>query len=298
MNKNSLVLPSIILLSCIFTFSLYGEMKFSNEFNWKKPKVKNIGNAIQYVTEEFTTPRLIKCAAVKIDLTTAGLRFKATPRSKKWGEKMPDFPQYTIYTDRMTCRKVMEESVKKGENMLVVINSSPWSPWQPPWNHPHADRTGLIVSEGVLVAPPFRKYPSFVVDKKGKHFFAIFKEKDDLSNIQHAVSGFGFVLKNGKVLHKDNGRLAPRTGYGLSSCGKYLILFVCDGRQKEYSMGCSTYEVGEFLKYFGASEGLNMDGGGSTTLIVRDGKKLIKLNSHRNGAERSVGGAMGIIIEK
>ena len=63
-------------------------------------------------------------------------------------------------------------------------------------------------------------------------------------------------------------------------------------------MGCSTYEVGEFLKYFGASEGLNMDGGGSTTLIVRDGKKLIKLNSHRNGAERSVGGAMGIIIDK
>ena len=191
----------------------------------------------------------------------------------------------------------MEESIKNGENMLVAVNSSPWSPWQPPWNHPYADRTGLIISDGVLVSPPFRSYPSFAVDKKGKCFFRIFREKDDLSNIQHAVSGFGYVLKNGKVSGKDNGRLAPRTGYGLSSCGRYLVFFVCDGRQKQYSMGCSTYETGEFLKYFGASEGLNMDGGGSTTLLVRKGKDILKLNSHRNGAERSVGGALGVIID-
>ena len=60
-------------------------------------------------------------------------------------------------------------------------------------------------------------------------------------------------------------------------------------------MGCSTYETGEFLQYFGSSEGLNMDGGGSTTLLVRDGKNILKLNSHRSGSERSVGGAMGIL---
>ena len=290
----------ILFLLSVFSLllPLAAEMNFKSTFDWKSKNVKSIGKEIEFIRCEFTSPRLIKCAAVRIDLSSPAVRFKVTPRSAKWGEKMPDFPQYTIRTDRKTCRKFMEENIKKGENMVVAVNSSPWSPWQPPWNHPYADRTGLIISDGIPVSPVFRSYPSFAVDKKGKCFFKIFREKDDLSQIRHAVSGFGYVLKNGTVCGKDNGRLAPRTGYGLSSCGKYLILFVCDGRQQEYSMGCSTYETGEFLKYFGASEGLNMDGGGSTTLLVRKGKDILKLNSHRNGAERSVGDGLGIIIDR
>ena len=291
---------SLLFLLSVFSLlvPLAAEMNFKSTFDWKSKNVKSIGKEIEFIRCEFTSPRLIKCAAVRIDLSSPAVRFKVTPRSAKWGEKMPDFPQYTIRTDRKTCRKFMEENIKKGENMVVAVNSSPWSPWQPPWNHPYADRTGLIISDGIPVSPVFRSYPSFAVDKKGKCFFKIFREKDDLSQIRHAVSGFGYVLKNGTVCGKDNGRLAPRTGYGLSSCGKYLILFVCDGRQQEYSMGCSTYETGEFLKYFGAFEGLNMDGGGSTTLLVRKGKDILKLNSHRNGAERSVGGGLGIIVDR
>ena len=298
MKKNFFLLPVFGVFSLLLPFSLVAEMNFKSTFDWKCKNVKSIGKEIEFIRCEFTSPRLIKCAAVRIDLSSPAIRFKVTPRSAKWGEKMPDFPQYTIRTDRKTCRKFMEENIKKGENMVVAVNSSPWSPWQPPWNHPYADRTGLIISDGIPVSPVFRSYPSFAVDKKGKCFFKIFREKDDLSQIRHAVSGFGYVLKNGTVCGKDNGRLAPRTGYGLSSCGKYLILFVCDGRQQEYSMGCSTYETGEFLKYFGASEGLNMDGGGSTTLLVRKGKDILKLNSHRNGAERSVGGGLGIIVDR
>ena len=34
-------------------------------------------------------------------------------------------------------------------------------------------------------------------------------------------------------------------------------------------MGASLEEVGKWLKSFGAWEGLNLDGGGSTTMVVR-----------------------------
>ena len=63
-------------------------------------------------------------------------------------------------------------------------------------------------------------------------------------------------------------------------------------------MGCSVFEVGELLKYFGADTALNMDGGGSTTLFLKkdNEKKLMKLNCYRNNSERTVGGAMGIIF--
>lgn len=299
MKKTSFHFSEALFLTLLFPLALAAEMNFKEKFDWEKNKnVKEASKAVKFVSCEYTAPRLLKVSAVRIALDTPSLRFKVTPRSKKWGEKMKDFPQYTIRTDRMKSRQFMEESVSKGENMLVAVNGAPWSPWQKPWNHPHADRTGLLISDGVFVAPPSRGTPSFAVDKNGKCFFAVFREKDDLTHIQHAISGFGFVLKNNKVLGKDNKRLAPRTGYGLSACGKYLILFVCDGRQKEYSMGCSTFETGEFLQYFGASEGLNMDGGGSTTLFVRDGKKLHKLNRHRNNVERTVGASLGIILDE
>ena len=79
---------------------------------------------------------------------------------------------------------------------------------------------------------------------------------------------------------------------------KTLYLFVIDGRQPNYSMGCTVYEVGEFLKHFGASDALNMDGGGSTTLVFREDNKIKKMNSYRNGQVRTVGASLGIIIDK
>jgi exopolysaccharide biosynthesis protein len=62
-------------------------------------------------------------------------------------------------------------------------------------------------------------------------------------------------------------------------------------------MGCSVYEVGEFLRHFGASDALNMDGGGSTTLIFQNNGKITKMNHYRNGAERTVGASLGVIID-
>ena len=274
-------------------------MKLEGQFDWKSSSVKTLRPGVIYAAMELKSPRQIKLAIVRVDLKTPGLRFKMTPRAEGWGKPMPDFPKLTIRTRRMTCRKFMEESLKKGENMCIVINGSPWGPWQAPWNHPFADRQGLIVADGVMVSPVMAKRPSFVVYKNGKCAFVQLAENADISQIRHAISGFSFVLNAGKLTVKDNPKnLAPRTGYGLSGCGRYLYLLVLDGRQPGYSMGSSVCEVGELLKYFGASSGLNMDGGGSTTLFIRKDKEkqLMKLNRYRNNSERTVGGAMGIIF--
>ena len=95
------------------------------------------------------------------------------------------------------------------------------------------------------------------------------------------------------------------SGFGMSADKKTLYILVADGRQPNYSLGISTREVAEFLKYLGASDGLNMDGGGSTTLLLRKGKNLLKLNYHAYkqeratgiNYERAVGGCMGIILK-
>ena len=286
---------------------LRAEMKLDGTFNWDSAQVKNLCKGIVYTSFELDSPRLLKLSAVRIDFSAAKFQFKMIQRDPDWGKPMPDYPKGIIRTRRITCRDFMKNAVKKGENMVLVVNGSPWSPFHAPWTFKYAGNQGLIVADGVMVAPTRGKRPSFVVYKDGNMEFKTFSEQDDLSNVAHAISGFGFVLRDGELTPKNNpkAKLAPRTGYGLSKDKRYMYIIAIDGRQEKYSMGANTYEVGQWLKYPGAYSGLNMDGGGSTTLIVRKGKKLHKLNYHAYkqerftgiNYERAVGGCMGIILK-
>lgn len=291
-----------LTLLAIFGFStLWAKVELDGKFNWDdRKKVEKVCTGVVYTGFKLKAPRLIRASAVRVDLRAAKFRFKITPRDRDWGKPMPDYPKGIIRTRRITARKFMEDAVENGENMILAVNGSPWGPFHAPWTFKYAGNQGLMVADGVMVAEIRKGRPSFVVYKDGNMEFRLFVPGDDISNIAHAISGFGFVLKDGSLTPKDSpkAKLAPRTGYGLSKDKRYLYIVAIDGRQPGYSMGASTYEVGQFLQHLGAFSGLNMDGGGSTTLIVRKNKKLLKLNSHAFGAERAVGGAMGIILEK
>lgn len=289
----------VVLLLFVFAVVLHAEVKLDGVFDWKSAKVKKVCKGVVYTTFELKSPRLMKLSAVRVDFNAAKFKFNVISRDPDWGKPMPDFPQGIIRTRRITCREFMQNAVKRGENMVIAVNGSPWSPFRAPWTHKYAGNQGLIISNGVLVSPVRGKRPSFVVYKDGTKEFKTFTESDDLSNVAHAISGFGFVLKDGELTPKNSpkAKLAPRTGYGLSKDQRYMYIIAIDGRQEKYSMGANTYEVGQWLKYLGAYSGLNMDGGGSTTLFVRKGKKMLKLNSHFGGYERAVGGCMGIVAE-
>ena len=60
----------------------------------------------------------------------------------------------------------------------------------------------------------------------------------------------------------------PRTAAGIDADGR-LILMVVDGRQRN-SRGVSLEELGKMMQGVGAVDAINLDGGGSSTLIARD----------------------------
>ena len=60
----------------------------------------------------------------------------------------------------------------------------------------------------------------------------------------------------------------PRTAIGIRSDGT-VLLFVVDGRMK-LSAGMSLDELIQTLRWLGCSDALNLDGGGSTTLYIKD----------------------------
>ena len=288
----------VLFFAVLVSAELFAAMGLKGKFDWSADGVKQLVPAVRYVKLECQSPRIMKIVAVRVDLTDKKLRFQMTPRAKDWGKPMPGFEKrYVIRTERKTCRRFLEEYVAKGENMVLCVNGTPWSPWQDPWNHPYADNQGLLIDNGVLVSPS-RNRPGLIIKKDGSADFATLKKNADISHIRHAISGFSTVLAKGVVVDKRDTRYAPRTGYGLSADRKTLYILVVDGRQPLYSMGMSTQELGEFLLYLGASDGLNMDGGGSTTLIIRDEKGVQKLNHYIGGRERTIGGSMGLIYDK
>lgn len=309
------LLAVVVLLSVSRVGAEPSSMAFGERrFDWTEAKA--VHPSILRMAFSVEQPRLMKGSCIRVDLADETLRFNVPGRAEAWGEPMPECPErpFRILTRRQTVRNYMLTSRKPveeggmGLNMLVAVNSSPWSPWEKPWNHQYADRTGLIVSEGELVAPS-TGYPSFIVYKDGHVAFDKLAPSDSITNIQTAVSGFSIVMTNSVILVKnDPANLAPRTGFGLSRDKRYLTFFVVDGRQPEYSQGANTYEVAEWLRYFGADSGMNMDGGGSTTLFCWDPvadpdntdpksqatPQLHKLNRQASNSERSVACPLGI----
>ena len=282
-----------------------------NLFDWNE--AEEIHPGMRYRQWAWTVPRPIRMHAVRVDLTTPGLFFKVTGRADdaEWGSVMPDCADYRVRTRRETTRSFLSRmgAADRGEvpgGLLLAVNASPWKPWQKPFTHRYADRMGLVMADGVEVCPSDGR-PAMIVRDDGRVEFRKMEAGEDLTGIRHAVGAFFFVLEDGRVspAYAAGKSLAPRTGFGLSEDGRYWYILVVDGRQKHFSMGCTHRELAEFLRYLGARDSLNMDGGGSTTLLSReptlDGKKvdgIYKFNHQPGNAERTNGCNIGVGIAR
>ncbi|MEP6619705.1 MAG: phosphodiester glycosidase family protein [bacterium] len=121
-----------------------------------------------------------------------------------------------------------------------------------------------------------------------------------------AVGGRPWLIRDGVVNASiDSGGPAsfnvgrnPRTAAGLADNGRRLILAVVDGRQKPYSDGMSLRELATLMTALGARDAINLDGGGSTTLVFADpdtrALRIANRPSDKEG-ERAVGDALAIV---
>jgi len=83
---------------------------------------------------------------------------------------------------------------------------------------------------------------------------------------------------------------APRTAIGITADHRLLLVTV-NGRQPNVSVGMTLEELGNLLIELGALEAMNLDGGGSTTMVVRN----LVLNLPSDGKERAVANAIVVV---
>ncbi|MET7617860.1 phosphodiester glycosidase family protein [Streptomyces sp. NPDC005408] len=107
-----------------------------------------------------------------------------------------------------------------------------------------------------------------------------------------AVGGRELLVVDGVPRNHDgegNNTAAPRTAVGFSQDGRAMQVITVDGRQAD-SGGVTLTELGLMMKKAGAHSALNLDGGGSSTLVAREpGSDALQVeNSPSDGSERTV----------
>ena len=107
------------------------------------------------------------------------------------------------------------------------------------------------------------------------------------------VGGLPQILDDGRRVYDTttaenfrNGR-HPRTAVGMDARQRRLWLVVVDGRQ-EYSVGMTLDELRDLFEGLGAADALNLDGGGSSTMVVAG--RVMNRPSDATGEESVVNG--------
>jgi exopolysaccharide biosynthesis protein len=124
------------------------------------------------------------------------------------------------------------------------------------------------------------------------------------------IGGGPILLQAGKVVvprprpnpkkpHSFSGR-NPRTVVGLDASGTRLTLLIVDGRKSGVAAGMTFDELADEMLRLGCTEAINLDGGGSSVMAVRDaGTRSMKmLNQPTDGHERAVADVLGIVLDK
>jgi hypothetical protein len=120
---------------------------------------------------------------------------------------------------------------------------------------------------------------------------ALHLKADPAEPVQQAIGGSAVLVRDGAVAYvaKPNEPRHPRSALGFDQ--RQAVAVVVDGRRPGHSIGMTLPELAALLKGLGCREGLNLDGGGSSTCWVR-GKVV---NRPSDGSERAVANALALV---
>ena len=110
-----------------------------------------------------------------------------------------------------------------------------------------------------------------------------------------AITGNKVLLLHGVRRVVDDLEMHPRTAIGIDRDTGQVLMLVVDGRQS-FSRGYTMVELANLMTTLGAEDALNLDGGGSSTMLALDPTGLIGVrNSPSDGFERHVANALSVM---
>ncbi len=158
---------------------------------------------------------------------------------------------------------------------------------------------GVEVPENGYVLATSTNVSTYLVDnfKPGDKVELSYTLTPAIENIKTAIGGGSVLVKDGKRAEFTNvvSGSHPRTAIGVDEAGKTLFLVAVEGRGAALP-GFTQTQLADYMISLGAHEALNLDGGGSTTMVARNGEMgtLEVVNTVSDGAQRAVSTGLGV----
>jgi hypothetical protein len=158
--------------------------------------------------------------------------------------------------------------------------------------------TGPAVTDGKLWSTSNSNRPCLVVRKDGKAAIQMLAKPG--TEDWEVVSGNTMLVRAGAVVPHENKVRHPRTVVGLNAAGSKLFLVVVDGRKPGVAVGMNYDELAAEMIRLGCQDALNLDGGGSSVMAIRDPAtaEFRILNQPTDGRERAVANVLGISLRE
>ena len=138
--------------------------------------------------------------------------------------------------------------------------------------------------------------PCLVIHKNGSATIETLKAPT--ADDQEVIGGNVILVKNGVMVpHADKHR-HPRTLVGIDAAKTKLIIMLIDGRKPGVAIGMTYDEEAAEMLRLGCRDAVNLDGGGSSVMAVREAGQLKILNEPTDGRERAVGDVLGISVDQ
>ena len=278
----ALLTPAVSLVQCSPSSQPAATQPASDAPFEKMSPWRPIFRGVEVCEASTNAPRPLQIRAVRIDLREPTIDFLVTPSN---GSAPLDCAARTPseFLSEFKCQ--------------AAINGSFFGPAVNKKGDPQ-DVIGLSLSRGNRYSPP-NKYDALLIGKDRKVWIDV--SPVDASKAHNGLSGHKALLIDGRVAIKPDDRTKitrsthPRSAAGVTEDNRYLILMTIDGRQLDYSEGTTLPETAEWIRKLGAHHALNLDGGGSTALVVQgpDGKAQV-LNRPCGKYERRVANHLGV----
>jgi hypothetical protein len=262
---------------------------------------QTIAPGLRYWAKQISTPRPMMMHVLEIDLRTPGLQFVVNGGTPQDGNEFVA-EKTTTFVNR--------------EKLDAAINATYFRPFDGGHllDKPYVPVIGQgVVVDGVAISRGHLDSGYASPDPRSNGAICIHGAAVTMTTAacpRHTTDAVGagpVLLLDGKLLPLESKRhdyyydTEPRTAVGLDKAHQRMWWVVIDGRQPHYSEGATLPELTALLRQLGADSAINMDGGGSSTLVLRkDGATTIAnspIHTGIPGRERAVGNHLGVRVQ-
>ena len=310
------ILNLVSLVAMVFPLILYAALTLQRPP--RTPLSQELFMGITYQRHVQTQPRPVILHTLTVDLTAPGIRVIVSPGADDDFSSQSDPGQSERGQSERGQSEPAGQTIARtasaflaATQVQIAANGSFFYPFseKTPWDYaPHSgDRTyplGQTIAQGTAYAHPTEPWHPFCVFPTQR--VMISDQLSCPSGTTFALSGGPLLLLNGQPVQTAQEIKPPDKPYGrtilaTNRLGTRLWLVAIDGKQPFYSEGMTIAEATDFVRSLGADDALNLDGGGSTTLVqaTPSGPRLLNAPIHTKipMRERPIANHIGIYAQ-